>query len=759
MNDVHARRTLASILVLVVPVVPETAIGADSYPACLLESRSTPDVASVADPATSACVDHPLEWRDAAEQRMDSFREATGEPPRDRRLWGLALSGGGSKAAPVAVGVLAGLYDTGLLHKLDYISSVSGGGYGAYFFYTRFLNDEKAKVVSDQYRLARAFNDCYRSTGALEALGVPGDEMCNALGVNWPIGSPRPVNKAFVLAKTKTGEIVNVEQAWLRCRQDVLEPKDCNFAGTGSDVWTARRTAAGLVVASSLTAPVHHVMNSVFDWGVSLSPSRYVYSRGIGISYGTTQRDAAVLDPNAKAKVPTEAYDVPEHSFADLAQITREKRLPIWIINATAVPHRSLFGWLRSPTRDFARDSFEFTPHSFGSARLGFVNRSRDDLSVLDAVVTSAAFFDANQIAKGSGRALLAVGQHTFNANWGIDIANWNTSAARRAFHRAMPFPLYYLDGFVASRIAANSTDDTVLRQDRIDRVSSTFVRLVDGGSADNTGAYALVRRGVKNIIIVDAAQDKRSEFEDLALLCREAYRHHRLYLVFPHIDEFGAFTRPAGDPADPARPGCSALPSASTYQGRTQSPIDDKARGHGVGLIYRWPAPVIYGCLSKSAENACLDTESIRIYLLKPAVDAISLHRRAQSSAGADATGDACIRKLGGESRYGTEPDRWSAQALPCEPTLYALQNYTSKVQSDFPQDATVATTMNSSHSKFAAYRDLMRFYAQFLPGNDQVDDDLGLSEKRFHESLRRQANLVASGLRVRVPVSKKAH
>ncbi|MFM8800864.1 MAG: patatin-like phospholipase family protein, partial [Tagaea sp.] len=59
---------------------------------------------------------------------------------------GIALSGGGSKASSFAMGVLAGLNDAGVLKDVDVISSVSGGGYAAYFYFSRLLDAATARA-------------------------------------------------------------------------------------------------------------------------------------------------------------------------------------------------------------------------------------------------------------------------------------------------------------------------------------------------------------------------------------------------------------------------------------------------------------------------------------------------------------------------------------------------------------------------------------------------------------------------------------
>jgi len=70
----------------------------------------------------------------AAVERAESAwirerRAATGSVPPDAPLVGLALSGGGIRSAAFNMGVLQTLSQSGLLARVDYLSSVSGGGY------------------------------------------------------------------------------------------------------------------------------------------------------------------------------------------------------------------------------------------------------------------------------------------------------------------------------------------------------------------------------------------------------------------------------------------------------------------------------------------------------------------------------------------------------------------------------------------------------------------------------------------------------
>lgn len=60
---------------------------------------------------------------------------------------GLALSGGGMRSATFNLGLLRGLAKTGQLHRFDYLSTVSGGGYIGAAFGRLFNASAKAKVV------------------------------------------------------------------------------------------------------------------------------------------------------------------------------------------------------------------------------------------------------------------------------------------------------------------------------------------------------------------------------------------------------------------------------------------------------------------------------------------------------------------------------------------------------------------------------------------------------------------------------------
>ena len=90
-------------------------------------------------------------------KRVSDYFNPDGRVPTPGEF-GVALEGGGSKAAPFALGTLAGLQELGLLGtQVGAISSISGGSYAASYYYNR--------LYDQQYRSEDAGNpdDWFRS--------------------------------------------------------------------------------------------------------------------------------------------------------------------------------------------------------------------------------------------------------------------------------------------------------------------------------------------------------------------------------------------------------------------------------------------------------------------------------------------------------------------------------------------------------------------------------------------------------------------
>lgn len=619
---------------------------------------------------------------------------------------GIALSGGGTKAAAFATGVLAGLSDAQLLDSADYISSVSGGGYAAYFYYAHKV----FPLVRAGVRPTPSTQDIFRDCVVLDPSSVVDGQLRATLE---QAGYCRPDELLMSGGSSREPSARdNRYQAFLRCQQDVFNPGRCKTEKTSGDFGIA----GGTLISNILSMPFSNLANTVFDWGVSMSPAAKTYHDGIGLAYGSSISDLAALaagqsdrgfkpecvtDPVGSERgraidcVPGQSYGTPVPlTFEELrqgmlaAKQSTQGALPFWIINATATRDRSLFGWWSTGEQDTTNsDAFEMTAVSHGSGRYGYVSAplSMQDMSVLNAVASSAAFLDPNQLkyTQATTRGLYGVGQRLFNLDWGVDIANYNVSDKRRSVHQAMPVPLYGLDSHMALKDEAQ-----VPTAERQDRQRSAFIRLIDGGNAENLGLYTLVKRGTRNVVVSDAAQDTHGNFGDICAVARRlrnAPEGTPRYLYMPGLADFDAH--------------CAAI-------------FSNVEKADEVGYdVRQWTLkyPVVLGCLRRDAATnsatPCtgLAQDDVRLFVVKPAVDYSAWRGQVALEKGSAA------RVVDCSLVSTTTPE---GMPLNCGTTAFMLDNLTEGNCSTFPQHKTVAMTANSSATLFAAYRDLARQY-----------------------------------------------
>ncbi|MEM9986920.1 MAG: patatin-like phospholipase family protein, partial [Bacteroidota bacterium] len=86
----------------------------------------------------------------AQEQAYLQQRRQTLSLPEHGPTWGLALSGGGIRAASLSLGMIQQLIVAGDLEKFDYLSSVSGGGYLGSCL-SSLMNEDPAVFVQPSY--------------------------------------------------------------------------------------------------------------------------------------------------------------------------------------------------------------------------------------------------------------------------------------------------------------------------------------------------------------------------------------------------------------------------------------------------------------------------------------------------------------------------------------------------------------------------------------------------------------------------------
>ncbi len=588
------------------------------------------------------------------------------------------------------MGVLDGLHKKGQLgENVDVISSVSGGGYAAYWYFSRLLDlylsvEKRSAGLHNPIRLDDYFADC-----------LP-------LRYQMTFGEAKP--KAYVLPppcpkpETNFDPVSNVDQyRWqnhLRGFQDVLS-NDFNYSSTGD------RQALSMDVAKALglslaTAPGHWFTNVLFDWKLHVSPSRRQYTRGIERTYGlrpvdcSRPLDAALNGGSGATQVCAEFRDGKERSHHERANPNRLAdrgytfamidvvrrlaprmrkeheqalpKMPFWVVNTTAGVSKSPFDLLESSQPTWEDAVFEFTPNGYGSGVYGYWPGSHPEMDVAAAVAASSAFFDSQQRSLGKQplRGLAGLGMRLAQLDWGTTIANPSRQDRHRGRHWVLPFPLYYAHG--ATRNAR-----------------SPYIRVSDGGQSDNTGIFSLVRRGVTKIVFADGGFDREGKMADLCRVQREL-RMSNLRLVLG--DEFDAV--------------CQGNQKLDLWNMR--SPL--------------LTGCIVFGSTTCDRNNAVYYAD---LLVLKLSMPTREIHAQIESCA---------ARVMGMES---CAPDYLAAESvlpgLPLEVFAFLVKSYQGSPWEKrgnpvFPQHSTVKMTLNSSPWLYGAYRELAAWQvAKHLP------------------------------------------
>lgn len=656
---------------------------------------------------------------------------------------GLSLAGGGSKAGSMAMGLLAAVANQDAMKQLDFISTVSGGGYAAYFLYAhasrRVLNGQAANT-------RELFVDCIRDPADYgfkvekdfeEELRLAGLCATNALTRAEPeAGDP------------SLGD--NRLQAFVRCKQNMLDPFRCS--ALDADDSTGSRP--GLYAQWLLTMPWGALNNVFWDTGLGTSTVGLSYRNGIGIAYGadpgagfrfpiggkSAEGEFRIdCQPRAgKGQLPSSgaarqvdgcvpggmpapwaeslSFDELRRAFLLAKGQPGGERLPYWIINASGTNQRSLPGWFSGYQRSAAQDAFEMTPVLHGSGRYGFVPAAPTlhKMDVLDSVIAGASFLDANeQLLPGRIRGAAGVLLHFTNLNWGMDIRNYNVNDTRAATHATAPFPFYLIDRFQQAGeeppVSARAIEDPKQRQAKIERERSAFIRLTDGGSSEDMGLLALERRNVRNIVVGDLSGDDGGRFADLCQVRREMLARpepSNLKAMHEHPERYRRHL---------VVPGLRDLESVCDGHGEAKLGYDLRD--------WTFSFPVLLGCIRSKApwidgaiDCERLGAEDIRLFIVKPVIDLQSALEAVKSPPSSETS---FTLKRCWTPKPATDADLAPStpRTLPCEVLGFIAHDYAKRSRPlnhcpSFPQHSTVQMTANSDPWRYAVYRELGRQY-----------------------------------------------
>lgn len=400
---------------------------------------------------------------------------------------GLALSGGGTRAASFSIGVLKALHEEGILNKVDVLSAVSGGSYAAYWLYQQHYYMDKIPAAYS-YTRNTIFNSFDFEQYGYRTYDYDHYKNYGATGDNYNIlcskGSDCPRDPQYRF------------QRHLETYSDIL----ARPTSRPGQLWDYTLKGGAWLISY----PTHIIANGLFDTQTNLNPLRRFYENGLERTYGLSPLD---FEGEKYANDTTFLWANKAHArdldFTDLKtwllnNNDSKNRLPYLVVNTTTGYGNTGLLWNKFGQFESTLTNriFEFTPLHYGSSSYGYTT-SESSVSLSRSVSISGAAVDSQ--AESKFTSLLTA---MTNTNLGYYIPNYNKSTFNRS-RQYIPFPFYYF--------ASGTAMD----------ISAPHIYLSDGGHAENLGVFSLVRRGVGTIIVVDAENDTQSGFEGVGILKR----------------------------------------------------------------------------------------------------------------------------------------------------------------------------------------------------------------------------------------------
>jgi hypothetical protein len=578
----------------------------------------------------------PLEKKDLKNLEKEYSHEKSWAEKKRPKL-GISLSGGGSKASPFTMGVLKYFVDNKWLDNVDIISSVSGGSYSAYYLYNKaiyqYISSNGDENNSD---LIKYFANCEIDKITNEELSYNEyDKEIQKICTNYNDKYQKHVKEnqdimAFIQNKSVTGA----------------------KGSTGFiDNVQATSTVIGAIGLTIPTIPFHHISNTLFDWKIELSPSQYLYENGIINAFGNTDKNREI------------------DTFENLRKITDNTDIPMWIINTSTFKDSWWLDAFEENDANLDERIFEITPYGFGSGKENYsYSKSSPSALSLDlpkATLASAAFLDSLGDSPYQGAAFGLL--HLTNLRWGVKIPQYNTTIEKQQLHNLFPWPFYYLD------------------------MNSSKITLSDGGqSGDNLGLYALIKRGVENIVIISASNDVESKEKHLLKLedmCSVSKSLSSKYdIVFK------------------GNPNSKRIENQIDEEFNYLKTFCKNGKFYNKISYHEWERPIWEGYL-KTKNNEIISN----LYFINAAIDKEDLTYNTNVFRCKDNPDKAC-----NENRKGIYSKKYNKD-YP-KSLLYFWNDNSSGNATTFPQTSTVFNTINSSSSLYQAYMDLGYFYTDFL-------------------------------------------
>lgn len=401
---------------------------------------------------------------------------------------GVCLSGGGNRSAAFAIGVLRAMHESGLLAKVDVISAVSGGSYALSWLLSQPLY-HRATLDNPKAMLGRVQGEMFDLDGPFQRHLAERAK---------PIGASSLFTLSALIA--------------------LMLPFDLVF-------FNGLRVLSLPLSRGSNAARFTNLINAQ-------SSARKSYRQGIQATYQVfpdrenraPAKQLSFWDQSfiASEHLDLTRWDVPAVSFPTMCDFARRAGLPSFVFNTTVTPPAPT-GGARLGDR-----IFELGPIGLGSNSCGYLTWEETEGMGWEP----SAPVEKNWLRRGLRRASASDDRFGAASPYAT-IRNFNIAAAisgaalsgtniearnTRWLLRLLNMGLEYVVPSPADRARA--------------------VRLSDGGHSENLGAYALLRRRCRTIVIVDAEHDPHYQFGAYHKLKRAAADELEIEIAVPELDK-----------------------------------------------------------------------------------------------------------------------------------------------------------------------------------------------------------------------------
>ena len=397
-------------------------------------------------------------------------------------MLGMAMSGGGIRSAAFNLGVLHALHQEGILPDFDIMSAVSGGSYAmSWYLLQPFYAAKAATREGKEFNIEEIFDEMFRLDGKFQT---------------YLAGDPSVVERIDAVISAIFDATVNQPVRALMAASENVG--DFNFAGGARREYRDR-------------------LQELFQ-GL---PSLNLKSK---IENAIEQREQTELHLDR-----SDFSTVTPVNYLDLAEFAQQHHLPFFVFNATVLIQRA-FRHMLWPT------VFELTSCDIGSDVCGY--RAWDDLK--HWVVTehlpekmSISEWTRRTISKRGRRQrrwVLMVNLAPAISGAAIGLAYFNSKKTLRDMRLTAWTPF-----------VSNVDLGYLLYRDIWHKKDRGALYVSDGGHSENLGAYALIKRQCKKVIIVDAEHEAAIPyiFEGYTKLKRQLAEEMHLLLSVPDIDAY----------------------------------------------------------------------------------------------------------------------------------------------------------------------------------------------------------------------------